>query len=213
MKVKINKDKKTKTYKVIESWSDVTLESWLRLIDFNKEGKSKEALNTIAELSNIPKKLINVLSIKDIAIIMGEISRIQSKENTELKKIIKVEGIEYGFHPDLDEITLGEYADIETFVKLGIDKHLPELMAILFRPVVEKKNDIYVIEAYDGKIKIRAEIMKKMPAEQVQAALVFFWSFVNALLKTLPLCLTEQMKETKTQLHQKASQKNGVGLV
>ena len=149
MKVKINKDKKTKTYKVIESWSDVTLESWLRLIDFNKEGKSKEALNTIAELSNIPKKLINVLSIKDIAIIMGEISRIQSKENTELKKIIKVEGIEYGFHPDLDEITLGEYADIETFVKLGIDKHLPELMAILFRPVVEKKNDIYVIEAYE----------------------------------------------------------------
>ena len=162
MKVKINKDKKTKTYKVIESWSDVTLESWLRLIDFNKEGKSKEALNTIAELSNIPKKLINVLSIKDIAIIMGEISRIQSEENTELKKIIEVEGVEYGFHPDLDEITLGEYADIETFVKLGIDKHLPELMAILFRPVVEKKNKVYTIEAYDGKIKIRSEVMKKM---------------------------------------------------
>ena len=153
MKVKINKDKKTKTYKVIESWSDVTLESWLRLIDFNKEGKSKEALNTIAELSNIPKKLINVLSIKDIAIIMGEISRIQSKENTELKKIIEVEGIEYGFHPDLDEITLGEYADIETFIKLGIDKHLPELMAILFRPVVEKINDIYIIELTMVKLK------------------------------------------------------------
>ncbi len=213
MKVKINKDKKTKTYKVIESWSDVTLESWLRLIDFNKEGKSKEALNTIAELSNIPKKLINVLSIKDIAIIMGEISRIQSEENTELKKIIEVEGVEYGFHPDLDEITLGEYADIETFVKLGIDKHLPELMAILFRPVVEKKNKVYTIEAYDGKIKIRSEVMKKMPAEQVQASLVFFWSFVNVLLKSLPLCLTQQMKETKTQLHQKASQKSGVGLV
>ena len=35
--------------------------------------------------------------------------------------------VEYGFHPDLDSITLGEYADIETFIKNGIEKNLPEL--------------------------------------------------------------------------------------
>ena len=174
-------------------------------------GKSLEALNTISELSNIPKKLVNSLSIKDVAVIMSEISKLQKQQNTQLKKIIKIEGVEYGFHPELDDITLGEYADLETFIKLGLENHLPEIMAILFRPIVEKKNDIYVIEAYDGKLKIRAEVMRKMSAEQVQNALVFFWTFVKELSKTLQSCLTELMKEMKMQLQAKVLQKSGVG--
>ena len=48
-------------------------------------------------------------------------------------------------------------------------------MAILYRPVTEKgENNVYTIAAYDGNISIRAEEMKKMAAEQVQSALVFF---------------------------------------
>ena len=211
MEIKIKKDKKTKKYKLINSWSEVNLESWLKLIEYQEGGKSLEALNTIANLSNIPKKLVSCLSIKDVALIMNEISKLQKKQNTNLKKIIEIEGVEYGFHPDLDEITLGEYADLETYIKLGIEKHLPEIMAIFFRPILERKNDIYVIDAYDGKIKIRAEIMKKMPAEQVQNALVFFWTFAKELSKILPLCLTEQLKEMKQQLQVKASQKSGDG--
>ena len=211
MKVRIKKDDKIKSYQVIKSWSKVTLEKWLKLIEYSEGGKSLEALNTISELSNIPKKLVNSLSIKDVAVIMSEISKLQKQQNTQLKKIIKIEGVEYGFHPELDDITLGEYADLETFIKLGLENHLPEIMAILFRPIVEKKNDIYVIEAYDGKLKIRAEVMRKMSAEQVQNVLVFFWTFVKELSKTLQSCLTELMKEMKTQLQAKVLQKSGVG--
>ena len=47
-----------------------------------------------------------------------------------------------------------------------MNQHMPELMAILYRPVVEEAgNGIYTIEAYDGNIAIRAEQMKKMSAE------------------------------------------------
>ena len=80
-----------------------------------------------------------------------------------------------------------------------VEKHLPELMAILYRPIKEKKNDIYIINAYDGNIRLRAEEMKKMSAEQVQSALVFFYAFVKELSKTLQSCLTEVLMETKTQ--------------
>ena len=125
---------------------------------------------------------------------MGKISELQKKQSNNLKRIVKIDGTEYGFHPDLDSITLGEDADIETFIKNDIQQHLPELCAVLYRPVKEKKNRIYTIEPYDGDISIRAEEMKKMSAEQVQNALVFFYDFVKELLWILPSFLTEKMK-------------------
>ena len=211
MKVKIKKGKKTKSYKVISSWSEVTLEKWLRLADLDDVGASEEALGTITELSNIPKKLVKELSIGDVSAIMDRVGLLQHQANSSLKRIIEIEGIEYGFHPSLDRITLGEFADLETFLKMGINKHLPEVMAILYRPIVEKKNNIYTIEKYDGNIEIRTEVMKRMKAEEVQAALVFFWSFVKELLIALPSSLTRRLKVTREQLQAKASQKNGDG--
>mgnify|MGYP003109847990 FL=1 len=203
MKVKIKKGNKTKEYKVIESWSDVTLEKWLKLIDFNSLSKADEAQQVISALSTIPKKLVNELSLKDVALMMEKLAELQAKKNSSLKKIIKLEGVEYGFHPDLSEITLGEYADLETLIKLGLEKHLPEIMAILFRPVVDKKNNVYTIEAYDGKTKIRSEIMKKMSAVQVETALVFFWILGSELSLILPSFLMQITKETKPQLQVK----------
>ena len=173
MKVKIKKEGKTKQYNIISKWSEVTLENWLRLIELETGSKTNEALETITALSDIPKQLVKELGIQDVAVIMSRIAELQQEQDSKLKRIIEVEGKEYGFHPDLDSITLGEYADIETFIKNGIENNLPELMAVLYRPIVEKKNDIYIIEAYDGNISIRAEEMKKMSAEQVQSSLFF----------------------------------------
>ena len=213
MKVKIKKQGKVKEFKLINKWSDVTLEKWLKLIDFHNGSKSSEATETIAALSDIPKKLIKQLELKGVAVIMGRVAELQQKQNSSLKRIIEVEGKEYGFHPDLDSITLGEYADIETFIKNDIEKHLPELMAILYRPITERgENKVYTIQAYDGNIRIRAEQMKKMSAEQVQSALVFFYHLGNVLLTTLPSYLMDRLKEMKMQSQQKALQKNGDGL-
>ena len=211
MNVKIKKEGKVKEFKLISSWDDVTLEKWLKLIDFKEGTKTEEAEKTIAELSNIPNKLIKELALQDVAVIMSKMAELQEKQNSSLKKIIKIDGVEYGFHPDLDSITLGEYADLEHYIKLGIEKHLPEIMAVLYRPIKEKKNDIYIISAYDGNIQIRAEEMKKMSAEQVQSALRFFFVLGKELSKILPLYLMDQLMEMKMQLQQKALQKNGDG--
>ena len=199
MKVKIKKEGKVKEFKLINSWSDVTLETWLQLIDFETGTKTEEATETIAALSDIPKKLIKELALSDVAVIMSKIGELQAKQDTKLKRIIEINGVEYGFHPDLNKITLGEYADIEQFIKNGIDKNLPELMAVLYRPIKLKKNEIYIIDPYDGDIMMRTEEMKQMSAEQVQSALVFFYTLGKVLSEIMPLYLMEQLKETKTQ--------------
>ena len=211
MKVKIKKEGKKKTYKLIDSWSDVTLEKWIKLIDLETGSKTKEAEETITALSDIPKKLVKELPLRDAALIMSKIAELQSEQDTVLKKVFEIEGVEYAMHPNLDDITLGEYADIETFIKNGIEKNLPELMAVLFRPVTERNGDAYTISAYDGNITIRAEEMKKMSAEQVQSALVFFYHLGNVFSKILPSFLLARTQEMEKVLETKISQNVGDG--
>ena len=210
MKVKIKKEGNTKEFNLIKTWSDVTLEKWVKLVDLHKGSRSNEALETISALSDIPKQLVNELGIKDVAIIMDKIAELQRKSDGRLRNVITVEGKDYGFHANLEDITLGEWADIETFIKLGIEKQMPEIMAVLYRPIIERKNDKYIIEAYDGNIAIRAEEFKKMKAEQVQSAMVFFWNLGNELLKILPLYLTERVKKIQELLKDRTLQTNGV---
>ena len=199
MKVKIKKEGKVKEFKLIDSWSDVNLSTWLKLIEFETGTKTEEATETIAVLSDIPRQLIKELTLSDVVAIMSKIGELQAKQDTELKRIIEINDIEYGFHPDLDSISLGEYADIEQFIKNGIDKNLPELMSVLYRPIKLKKNDIYIIDPYDGDIRLRAEEMKQMTAEQVQSALVFFYNFVKVLSEILQSYLIQRLKEMKQQ--------------
>jgi hypothetical protein len=211
MKVKIKKEGKKKTYNLINSWSEVTLEKWLQVMNLETGSKTKEAEETIAALSDMPKKLIKELPLRDVAVIMGKVAELQGEQETALKKTFEIEGVEYGMHPNLDALTLGEYADLETFIKNGLEKNMPEVMAVLFRKVTERNGEAYTIEAYDGDIALRAEEMKKMSAGQVQAALFFLSNFAKELLKILPSYLMEQMKEKQEQLKTETLQNAGDG--
>jgi hypothetical protein len=211
MKVKIKKEGKKETYNLIDSWSDVTLEKWMQVIDVETGSKTKQAEETIAALSDMPKKLVKELALRDVAIIMGKVADLQSKQDTVLKKVFEIDGVQYAMHPDLSEMTLGEYADIETFIKQGLEKNLPELMSVLFRKVTERNGEAYTIEAYDGNIAIRAEEMKKMSAEQVQSALVFFWHFAKELSEILPSYLMERTQEIVEELQTEILQNDGDG--
>ena len=213
MQVNIKKDGKQNTYNLINSWDDVTLDKWAKLIDSKSKSKTKEALDTISLLSDIPRKLVKELSINDVSNILNRVAALQNKASSRLKRIIKVDDVEYGFHPDLSEITLGEYADIETYIQNGMEKNLSKLMAVLYRPIVEKNGKYYSIERYNGSgVRMRSEKFKKMKAADVNSSLVFFWTLGNELSTILPLYLMERMEEVKQSLLMKSSQQSGVGL-
>ena len=209
MKVKIKKKSKTKKYNVINSWSEVTLEKWVKLANLKGLTNSEESLEWVKMLSDIPEKLIKELSIPALSIILNRISELQAERSGELKRVIKVDGKHYGFHPNLEDLTLGEYADIEHFIKEGAEHNMAQIMAILYRPIVEREGDAYIIEAYDGKIDVRAEKFKKMSAEQVESSMVFFWIFVNELFKILPSSLMQRMREMMQLVQMKHLQKSG----
>ena len=145
MNINVEKDGTKKRYKLINSWSDVTLEKWLKLIEFEGLTKTQESLETINLLSTMPKKIIRQLSVQDVAMIMTTLNKYKINTNKRLRKTFTLDKIEYGFHPNLEELTLGEWADIETFVQQGIQDNMANIMAILFRPIKESKNDAYII--------------------------------------------------------------------
>ena len=147
-------------------------------------------------MSDIPKKFAQALSLHDVSQILSNMVDIQTMEDTPLKQIIKVGDKEYGFHPNLDEITLGEYADLEHFIENSYIENMAEIMAILYRPIKSKDGKEYSIDAYDGNIEERKKIFKKMKANEVQSALVFFWNLGSELLVTLQsyLMQTKLMK-------------------
>ena len=214
MQVNIKKDGKQNTYNLINSWDDVTLDKWAKLIDSKSKSKTKEALDIISLLSDIPRKLVKELSINDVSNILNRVAALQNKASSRLKRIIKVDDVEYGFHPDLSEITLGEYADIETYIQNGMEKNLSKLMAVLYRPVVEKNGKYYSIEKYNGSgVRMRSEKFKKMKAADVNSSLVFFWTLGNELSTILPLYLMmERMEEVKQSLLMKNLPVSGRGL-
>jgi hypothetical protein len=214
MRLKINKDGKESVYTMINSWNDVTLDKWVKLISKKHNNKSEEAIHTINILSDIPKKLVEELGITDVANILQRIAKLQENTNSELNKIIKINDVEYGFHPNLEEITIGEYADIETYLKDGIESNLPKLMAVLYRPIIEKDGDSYSIEAY-GKsdLRMRAEKFKKMKAKDVNNALVFFWTLGKELSMILPQYLMERSQMILNKVQTNNLPTSGVGSV
>ena len=104
-------------------------------------------------------------------------------------------GIEFGFIPDFDKITIGEYADL---VQYGVSTDtLHQLMAVLFRPVLKKQGEQYSIMPYKGTIEF-AEVMKDMPLNCVNGALVFFYNLANELQTATQKYLTaELLKDMK----------------
>ena len=195
MKVRIKQDGKKKEFNLIKKWEDVTLDRWVKLISHKGKTKSADARVTIEALSDIPATVIDKLDLATIVVILNSLATMQKSENSSLREIIEIEGKEYGYHPDLDSITLGEFADLETYMQ-DMEKNLPEIMAVLFRPIVAKEGDYYQIEAYDGEIKLRAEVMRKISAEKVQDALVFFYNFGEILLLNMASSSIKLHRET-----------------
>ena len=205
MKVKVKKEGKEKIYNVVNSWNEVTLEKWQQVVLGKKKSKTEEAKETIKALSTLPVKLIEEMALSDVAQIFERLSKLQIEGK--LKKVFEIDEVEYGFLPDLDEITLGEWADIEQYIKDGLEKNMHKIMAVLVRPITNKEGKMYSVQAYKDGRERAEKFKKKMNAEQVQQSLVFFWSFGKELLNLLPSCLMEVMKKIQTEIN---LQKNGV---
>jgi hypothetical protein len=117
--------------------------------------------------------------------------------------------IEFGFIPNLDKMTLGEYIDAENYMSDWDEMH--KAMAVLYRPIISGNKDFYKIEKYEGSDKY-SEIMKDAPASVAIGTMLFFWSLGTDLLKITMDSLLKQQETLKEDPTHKDSVKNGDGI-
>ena len=112
-------------------------------------------------------------------------------------------GVEYGFIPNFDNVSTAEYVDLDTY----IDTDVLKAMMVMYRPIENKfGKDLYNIKEYNGTDGF--EIMNDAPASVFLGAKVFFWNLGTELKNYIPHFLNQvTTEEEKTILV-----KNGVGI-
>ena len=144
---------------------------------------------------NIDQKELGKIKASDVDFLLGHVINL-FEEKQDLIPKFKMYGIEYGFVPNLDEITYGENKDVTAYINDWGTMH--KAMAVLFRPIKQKQRDKYIIEEYEGSHK-HSEVMKDMPLNVVMGAMVFFYNLTNVLLKSIPSFLEKEMKKEQMQ--------------
>ena len=196
MQISLNNKGQEEKFTLISSWKDVTVENYARLVKYNDLNGAQKSLHTLGLFTDIPKHLIKQIDVVSLGQVLSTINQLQREDTEVYTHTFKHEGIEYGMIPDLSAITLGEYADIETFISRDIIDNLCEIAAVLFRPIVNKEGNSYTIEAYELKsARQRVESFKTLSASQVQSALVFFWNLGSGLLATMGLYSDQMVLE------------------
>lgn len=123
----------------------------------------------------------------------------------ELVQTFKMGDTEFGFIPNLEEMTFGEYIDLDTH--LTDMQNIEKAMAVLYRPITEKIKGKYEIREYDADL--FSEAMLDMPLDAVIGSIVFFWNLGIDLSKGMmnSLQVTEAQQTQFLDL-----QTSGVGL-
>ena len=139
------------TLNIPTSYGDISLKKWMELQNEMENYKdNEEAVNALIlyHLCGLEPSYINGLDIHSYSEIKLELDKFLANTELPLQKIIKVDGIEYGFEPNLSQMSYGAFCDVTKFETIAIDKNWTKIMNILYRPIVKKQSKLYTIKPY-----------------------------------------------------------------
>lgn len=171
MRIKLN---------VPEDLSEITLaqyQRWIKIAEKQEEVNTFYQQKMIEIFCNANLQDIMQMRLKDIQEITTHLDSLFNN-TPEFQPLFKLEDEEFGFIPKLDEMTFGEYIDLDNY--LADWQQMDSAMAVLFRPVTYKRKGKYLIEDYVSSEKYD---LSEMPLNVVLGSLVFFCDLKNELLK------------------------------
>tara|TARA_R100000353_G_C6462406_1_gene184237 strand:+ start:23 stop:670 length:648 start_codon:yes stop_codon:yes gene_type:complete len=161
-----------------ESLNEIKLhqyQKWLKVSDNNDDNNflKQKMVEIFCNIS-----LRDVLNIKstDIDLIIDDLNKVFNQEPKFIDRF-DYNKKRFGFIPKLDDITFGEYVDLDNYLPDWHNMHLA--MNVLFRPITLENKKGYFIEDYDGSDK---HDMRNITLDVVFGAVVFFWNLKNELL-------------------------------
>ena len=198
MKIEIN---------VPDSLNEITLAQYQKFEKLNTE-ENKDSTFLLQKMVEIfcglQLKDVATIKYKSVQLITAHLNKIFDVKHS-LVPTFTLNGVEYGFIPVLDDMTLGEYIDLDE--SLGDWQRMHKAMSVLYRPVKFKKGHKYQIEEYKG----TNDTMLQAPLDVVFGAMVFFYSLSNELM-TIILSYLQKEANNLTIQQQELLEANGVGI-
>lgn len=199
-----------------DSLADITLEQYqkyMKVVETNQDDENAtDFLNLKAldifcgvDLSksyDVPMKHF-MFALERLGVCFSEETPLINRIN--LKDAEGKEG-ELGFIPNLEEMSFGEYTDLDKYITDWSNMH--KAMAVMFRPIKTRYKDKYELHPYKGSDEW-ADIMKEMPLNIVFGAVVFFYRLGMKLSENMTLSSLDQ--QTQLQLTKETLLKGGVG--
>ena len=198
MKIEIN---------VPTSLSEVTLgqyQKFLKIAEDNPEGNFLNA-KMIEIFCGIPLSDSYKLKMSSVTAIIDILNELLSQTPKRVEQFT-MNGVQYGFIPDLDEMSLGEYVDLDGNASDWNNMHVA--MNVLYRRIKIKKSGKYNIVDYNVE---NPEKLKDMPLDAAIGSLFFFYNLGMELSKHTILYSSNQA-EMEAYQEQLISETNGVGI-
>ena len=187
------------------SLNEITLGQYQEFYKLNDVEDVKVVERRMIEIfCQVPMKYVNqmkAIDVKDIIHILTQM--LENKPS--LVNLFKMDGVEFGFLPDLDDMTFGEYVDLDTFI--GDTNNLHRAMNVLYRPVKIKRSGRYQIEDYDSD---KYERMLNMPMDAVISSILFFYHLGIDLSQIM--MDSSKLKHEKNMMQYLISEENGGGI-
>jgi len=176
------------TIKLPESARELTIEQYQKFLKVEGD-QTFTLLKALEIFANIPLKVAHAMRADDVLSIANELLTMVSVEHP-LTRRLSFRGREYGFVPNLEEMSFGEYIDLDTY--LSDMQSLHKTVGVLYRPIVKEKGDYYEVEPYNG-----TDGYSDFPLDVALGATLFFYRLSNKLLKSTQTSL-EGVKEMGT---------------
>jgi len=187
------------------SLSEITLDQYQRFVRL--EGDEEFLTHKMLEIfCGVPLAQLPNVKFKSLA---GVVNRLNGmfNEKPSLKQKFTIGKQTFGFVPNLEDITFGEYVDLDNYMSSTADLH--KTMAVLYRPVTNELGKRYDIEPYESAEKY-CETMKRAPMDVVLGATLFFYRLGNDLLNATTRSLENPQTNT---LLSRSLEENGDGIL
>lgn len=164
------------------SLSEIKLSQYQKFVKIANENEEGKFLNQklVQIFCNVDLNIVAKMKQKDLSFAVTTITELFNKI-PELITKFTLNGIEYGFIPNLNDMSSGEYMDLDGYIVDWEDSH--KSLAVLYRPIKQKLGNKYLIEDYEGSDKFANEMLDA-PMDVVLSSKVFFWTLGRELLKS-----------------------------
>jgi len=169
--------------------SEIKLEQYQSFLKAQELNDNEHFLEhkAIEIFCHVPEEKIKSIAAHSVTEIAKKISSLFVNE-TKLVRFFKLNGQQFGFIPDLDEMTFGEYIDVDTYLSDWTNIHYA--MNVLYRPISHKKAGRYDLVEYDMDQRDRA---LQMPMDAVLGSIFFLFNLKKDLLKATLNSLAEEI--------------------